>query len=179
MAEIDERAPACVAWRWDAGKVSKTIPLLTEWVQAIRAQSCGSSSKILAGGKKWRRIKREGEVRQQRAGDHSGKSKGRHHSHTRISLTGRRATPLWSAFIWMSCRRIAGPHCSGCSWSEGFWGLCWKNVRGEKTQMFLCTNIHFRDFMRHSVSVLNCFALKAACVRFNAVSWLENVLQEI
>lgn len=78
MAKIDERLPACVAGRWDGGKVSKTIPLLTEWVQAIRAQSSRSSSKFLAGGEKR-------EIMHQKAWDQSRKSKGRYHSHTRKS----------------------------------------------------------------------------------------------
>lgn len=36
-------------------------------------------------------------------------------------------------------------------------------------QMVPCNKTHFRDFRRLLVSVLNCFALKAPCVRFSAI----------
>lgn len=57
--------------------------------------------------KKWRGIKRDEEVKQQRAGDHSGKSKGRHHSHTREKKKKLSAVPARRFDVHLSGCRVA------------------------------------------------------------------------
>lgn len=115
MAKIDERPPACVAGRWDGGKVSKTIPLLTEWVQAIRAQSSRSSSKFLAGGEKKgnnapESLRSISEIKGSPSFSHTRKL-------TAFSEALWRNIMLWCAFIWMLRCSITGSRCS--------WHLKW------------------------------------------------------
>lgn len=82
------------------------------------------------------------------------------------SLTGRHASLMC---IYLD---VVSPHRR----SSVFWlqsvgeilGITLKNVRG-KDKMFPGNKTHFRDFRRHLVSVLHCFALKARCARFSAI----------
>lgn len=97
MAKRDERAPACAAARRDGRRQRlQNNPI----IDRVSAGSKGPVLWVLIKDPRRRRKmeekkkRRGGEVASQR--DHSGKSKARHHSHTRKkrargSLTGRRA----------------------------------------------------------------------------------------